>query len=1218
MRWIGEGLARRTRILWVGALLLAPTFLAAVTGPAAAALTVDAPGWSVVWPGTENTSAAYVYSPGDVTGDGIDDLLLVYPGGFDFTRPSLDLQTSFELYAGSDAGLRPHPVSRSNGSQGGLFGAAAANPTPKDWDFNGDGHADVAFGGGGSIAIPEDFSTSIDIWLGSAAGFPASRSCTKTVPGSLGDGYGFASWAALPDLNGDGRDDIVAIRPPGYFGPGPGQDSQNNSMTVIWGTAQCSDQTVRGSTIIRAEAAGGAVSPLGAADFNADGYADLVTDELTYQSTGAQSHRIRVYPGTSGNLSAPGSSLSLPATGALQFFVGVDMNSPGDYAVQAYPDLAVGQGVSSIGGGERFELVHYRGSSQGLDLATPYATELAGPGLAAATASLGDLNGDGNLDVVLTNSTIAGTAQRITARAYIGLGDSFSRSASWTSNLVVDGLGQDTFIDGSTPTDASADLDGDGLSDIAVLAAANPYGGIIFGQGPSSSSSSSAVLLFYGRQIVQYLAGVGPYGFDRGVGYPSYEYGFDVTAKTASPSALDRVAVSTPAGNFTYEPSAGAFGFEPNLTLGTVEFVRVHGASSAAYDDNQSALIVHFRFEFTWDFPIEDEVPYRLLVSGPSVPPTGPPSPVAGTFRVEKDVEFSGELALANATTGAALSPDQWVAGQAGLRASGLTAHFEGAPAWAVPADAFRWILADSGGGTWSQGPGAAALDAAVAASAISMPSDSLAVTLSDLPNAEVHVPTASFPYRVDADVPLFGAVLPESGTWVASHEVTVAAEVTDPLSGADPSRVEFQVSTTGPSGFGLWHDASFDGTNLTHASAVASANFLDGEDNYFRFRVWDAVGNGPSESGPFQVRVDTLHVIFEGPAPPSDAWQNTNVVKAAVTVRDLGASGVRSGSVAYRVSTAGLFGFGPWQPVSGITSGVSVRPEVTVSLLEGDQNFVQWRAEDVVGTGLTVSEGYRVIVDATAPTFGRVLPNAAERLLQPVVIASVNLTDGVGGATARSGVSPGSVEYRYTPPGGSVGNWTHDGLDVSGPVNGSWRVTVPVLLQEGRGNRIQFRASDLAGNGPALSEVASYFVNSYPTIGLGTNATNDTVYLGQNISLFANVSDPDGDRVSFSWYDNGARVGENNTPEISLNLPKGNWTFRVIATDAFGMAAFANITVHVVDPPPPPPPPPPLETPTQAGDDVGSLLLILAVAALIGGFIVVRRMRRTPPRVGP
>ncbi|NIP36778.1 MAG: hypothetical protein GWN18_17585, partial [Thermoplasmata archaeon] len=67
------------------------------------------------------------------------------------------------------------------------------------------------------------------------------------------------------------------------------------------------------------------------------------------------------------------------------------------------------------------------------------------------------------------------------------------------------------------------------------------------------------------------------------------------------------------------------------------------------------------------------------------------------------------------------------------------------------------------------------------------------------------------------------------------------------------------------------------------------------------------------------------------------------------------------------------------------------------------------------------------------------------------------------------------SIEYRvYT--GGEWGEWTNVGMTGSSPRN---QFSVQATFSDGTDNRVQFRGSDVAGNGPTLSEELSLTVDT-------------------------------------------------------------------------------------------------------------------------------------------
>jgi hypothetical protein len=129
------------------------------------------------------------------------------------------------------------------------------------------------------------------------------------------------------------------------------------------------------------------------------------------------------------------------------------------------------------------------------------------------------------------------------------------------------------------------------------------------------------------------------------------------------------------------------------------------------------------------------------------------------------------------------------------------------------------------------------------------------------------------------------------------------------------------------------------------------------------------------------------------------------------------------------------------------IGSHATIEAICTIHLAEGEDNLVQWRAEDVAGTGLTESMHYVVRIDMRQPTFDDLLPREPQSARTFTVEAFL---DDEGG----SGLDPDSVEWSTD---GS--NWTRVD-DISGNLV-SASVTVPMdgII------KITLRVKDNAGN---------------------------------------------------------------------------------------------------------------------------------------------------------
>jgi hypothetical protein len=119
----------------------------------------------------------------------------------------------------------------------------------------------------------------------------------------------------------------------------------------------------------------------------------------------------------------------------------------------------------------------------------------------------------------------------------------------------------------------------------------------------------------------------------------------------------------------------------------------------------------------------------------------------------------------------------------------------------------------------------------------------------------------------------------PDKNLWHNDEIVEVGIAVKDTGgSGVNASTIEYSYSTTGNTGFGDWFSAgeTVDGETVNATSVI---NFVNGTGNYVRWRATDLMGNGPEESGKYQIRIDTsLMDIKENhiPEPPSNVMPQT------------------------------------------------------------------------------------------------------------------------------------------------------------------------------------------------------------------------------------------------------------------------------------------------------------------------------------------------------
>ncbi len=421
----------------------------------------------------------------DLNGDGLPDIAVAgqtpLPGVQFLNAPGTIL-----VFAGNGDGTFQPGVAYNPSGQ--VNWALAAG------DFNGDGLTDLAF-----ASNQQSTPTQVGVMFGTATGAlqaPASYGA-RPLPGK----------PALADLNGDGVLDMVVANA-----------SFNGNLSVLIGNG---DGTFQPAVSYPTAFGAGSVA---VGDFNGDGKPDIAVAN----GTGGN---ILVFPGHGdGTFGTPVGSFN--AIGGAIFIAAGDFNKDGklDLAVMTATGMQI-----ALGNGD--------GTFHG-SLSFPGAFGVNGPPVVA------DLNGDGNLDLVYPATNDGGTATSLQPGqvwVMLGKGDgTFAAAVSYPAvktatsvaigdlngdgkpDLVVTddapgagsvavlfGNGDGTFqtavkypVDNGGGAVVIADFNGDGNLDLAVASNANGL------NGSGGSSGSVTVLLGQGdgtfRDSMVYGAGIDP------------------------------------------------------------------------------------------------------------------------------------------------------------------------------------------------------------------------------------------------------------------------------------------------------------------------------------------------------------------------------------------------------------------------------------------------------------------------------------------------------------------------------------------------------------------------------------------------------------------------------------------------------------------------------------------------------------------------------------
>ena len=266
------------------------------------------------------------------------------------------------------------------------------------------------------------------------------------------------------------------------------------------------------------------------------------------------------------------------------------------------------------------------------------------------------------------------------------------------------------------------------------------------------------------------------------------------------------------------------------------------------------------------------------------------------------------------------------------------------------------------------------------------------------------------------------------------------------------------------------WVDSPLSGENFTIDAAVDLATDLDG--NIHIINITRIPPECDKTNEKFMIKIDGDNVIFSNPIPNKNIWQTTSYVDVGINIIDIGGGFVNGSSVKYSFSTDNGTNWTEWIGFPKLKSGVSVNPQEIVIFPDGKNNLVKWKAEDSVGNGPVESEEYRIFVDTEELLFSNGYPTEKNESPTENVEVGITISD------VTSGVDASTVEYAISiNSGASWTAWIHvSGLNSGNSIN----VTFNLIFPNGTSNRIKWRATDIAGNGPMESKSYIVIVNKW------------------------------------------------------------------------------------------------------------------------------------------
>jgi hypothetical protein len=322
-------------------------------------------------------------------------------------------------------------------ADGGEVAVAAA-------DVNGDGKPDVLAAYCGDSSCTGEVS----VLLGNGNG-------TFRLGQAYATGGGYPSSIAIADVNGDGKPDLLAVN---EFATCSGS-CVDGSVGVLLGNGDGTFQPAQTYS-----SGGEYAGPIVVADVNGDGKPDFLVGNY-YDGSGYSDGTVLVLLGNGDGTFQPAQRIDSGGVGALSIAL-ADVNGDGK------PDLLVANDCASLvvctNGSVTVLLGNGNGTFQ------PAVSYNSG-GARAYSVAVGDVNGDGNLDLIVANQYAGGSDTNSNVSVLFGNGDGTFQTAMSTTTPPWNDEPEAIAVD---------DFNGDGKLDVATS-----LGFLLLGNGDGTFQS---------------------------------------------------------------------------------------------------------------------------------------------------------------------------------------------------------------------------------------------------------------------------------------------------------------------------------------------------------------------------------------------------------------------------------------------------------------------------------------------------------------------------------------------------------------------------------------------------------------------------------------------------------------------------------------------------------------------------------------------------------
>jgi hypothetical protein len=387
-------------------------------------------------------------------------------------------------------------------------------------------------------------------------------------------------------------------------------------------------------------------------------------------------------------------------------------------------------------------------------------------------------------------------------------------------------------------------------------------------------------------------------------------------------------------------------------------------SSSKAINNSIDKWTIIFNVTFNWTFPSGNSIDVHVVANSFQLPTVWFNS--SNLFKVENNLIFIGTLSVTDQNN-RSIKNNSLIPGGENLNWTGLTIVYKNTTNIYPVSDEFDVIIWDEDGNYWldSPEPGQSMNITTITPNKTTY-SFYYTINLTGIP-PECDKTNREFTIRIDADNVTFSNPWPNEDAWQKSSEVYTGITITDHGGGfVDNTSIMHSISEDNDTTWSDWKTTEFDGEDesITAHDFIA---FDDGDDNFIKWCAKDNLGNGPAESKPYRILVDTKPVFFSNPVPLPTQESLTGEVEVGITISD-NTSGVNSSTIKYSISTDASNYWSSWKSVDGYQNEKSIDVKQNLTFPNGTDNRIRWRAYDVAGNGPAYSDEYVINVDIPTP----------------------------------------------------------------------------------------------------------------------------------------------------------------------------------------------------------------------------------------------------------